>query len=165
VKATIARLNRTPPIDSIVKGPLEGTDIGIYSGVERVPLVLGSLLALAAVATLAHVLMSAVRRRRRDLAILKTIGFVRGQVQATVAWQATVFATAALILGIPLGIAAGRWWWTLFAGRMGIVPEPVVPLALIGALLPAGILLANLVAAVPARIAARTQPALVLRSE
>jgi hypothetical protein len=165
VKATLARLNRTPPIDSIVKGPLEGTDIGIYSGVERVPLVLGSLLALAAVATLAHVLMSAVRRRRRDLAILKTIGFVRGQVQATVAWQATVFATAALILGIPLGIAAGRWWWTLFAGRMGIVPEPVVPLALIGALLPAGILLANLVAAVPARIAARTQPALVLRSE
>ena len=165
VKATIARLNRTRPIDGIVNGPLDGTDIEIYSGVERVPLALGSLLALAAVATLAHVLMSAVRRRRRDLAILKTIGFVRGQVQATVAWQATAFAAAGLVMGVPLGIAAGRWWWTLFAGRMGIVPEPVVPLALIGALLPAGILLANVVAAVPARIAARTRPALILRSE
>src|SRR6266480_7742314 len=98
--------------------------------------------------------MSAVRRRRRDLAILKTIGFVRGQVQAAVAWQATAFAVAALVVGIPLGIGAGRWWWTLFAQRMGIVPAPVVPLALIGALLPAGVLLANVVAAIPARIAA-----------
>jgi hypothetical protein len=165
VPATISRLNRTPPVDGIVKGATQGTDIAIYSGVERVPLVLGSLLALAAVATLAHVLMSAVRRRRHDLAILKTIGFVRGQVQATVAWQATAFATAALIIGIPLGIAAGRWWWALFAGRMGIVSVPVVPLAAVGALLPAGVLLANVVAAIPARIAARTQPALVLRSE
>jgi FtsX-like permease family len=165
VKATIARLNHTPPIDGIVKGPLNGTDIELYSGVERVPLALGSLLALAAMATLAHVLMSAVRRRRRDLAILKTIGFVRGQVQATVAWQATAFTTTALVVGVPLGIAAGRWWWTLFAGRMGIVPEPVVPLALIGALLPVGVVLANVVAAVPARIAARTRPALILRSE
>jgi hypothetical protein len=165
VKATIARLDRTPPIDGIVNGPLDGTDIEIYSGVERVPLALGSLLALAAVATLAHVLMSAVRRRRRDLAILKTIGFVRGQVQATVAWQATAFTVAGLVVGVPLGIAAGRWWWTLFAGRMGIVPDPVVPLALIGLLFPAGILLANIVAAIPARIAARTRPALVLRSE
>ncbi len=165
VQSTIARLNRTRPIDGIVNGPLGGTDIELYSRVERVPLALGSLLALAAVATLAHVLMSAVQRRRRDLAILKTIGFVRGQVQATVAWQATAFTTAALILGIPLGIAAGRWWWTLFAARTGIVPDPVVPLALIGALLPAGLILANVVAALPARIAARTQPALVLRSE
>jgi len=165
LKATIARLNRTPPIDSIVKGPLGGTDIELYSGVERVPLALGSLLALVAVATLAHVLMSAVRRRHRDLAILKTIGFVRGQVQATVAWQATVFTMVALVLAIPLGIGAGRWWWRVFADRMGIVPEPVIPLALIGALLPVGLILANLVAAVPARIAARTRPALVLRSE
>jgi ABC-type lipoprotein release transport system permease subunit len=165
VAATIARLNRTRPIDDIVNGPLTGTDIELYSGVERIPLALGSLLTLVAVATLAHVLMSAVRRRRRDLAILKTIGFVRAQVQWTVAWQATAFATAALVVGIPLGIGAGRWWWTLFAGRMGIVPDPVVPLALLGALLPAGVLLANLVAAIPARIAARTQPALVLRSE
>jgi hypothetical protein len=165
MKATIARLNRTRPIDGIVNGPLQATDIELYSGVERVPLALGSLLALAAVATLAHILMSAVRRRRRDLAVLKTIGFRRQQVQAAVAWQATAFTTAALVIGIPLGIAAGRWLWTYLAGRMGIVPEPVVPFALIGALLPAGILVANLVAAIPARIAARTRPALVLRSE
>src|SRR5439155_19114712 len=120
-------------------------------------------LGLAAAAALAHVLVSAVRRRRRDLAILKTIGFARGQVQATVAWQATVFVAVALVLGIPLGIAAGRWWWALFAARMGIVPDPVVPLTVIGALVPAGLLIANLVAVIPARIAARTRPSVVLR--
>ncbi len=165
IGATIARLDRTPPIDGIVKGPVAGTDIRIYSGVERVPLALGSILALAAVATLVHVLVTAVKRRRRDLAILKVLGFARGEVQAAMAWQATAFTGAALIVGIPLGIAAGRWWWTIFAGRMGIVPKAVIPLAGIGLLLPAGILLANVVAAVPARIAARTRPAHVLRSE
>jgi ABC-type lipoprotein release transport system permease subunit len=163
--ATIARLNRTPPIDGIVKGSVAGTDIGIYSGVDRIPVALGSILALAAMATLAHVLITAVNRRRRDLAILKTLGFARGQVQAAVAWQATAFAGAALVVGVPLGIAAGRWWWTLFSGRLGIVPDVVVPLAQIAVLIPAGILLANLVAAIPARIAARTRPARVLRSE
>ena len=165
VRATISRLNRTPPIDGIVKGSLAGTDIGIYSGVDRVPVALGSVLALAAMATLAHVLITAVNRRRRDLAILKTLGFARGQVQAAVAWQATAFTGAALLVGVPLGIAAGRWWWTIFSGQLGIVPDAVVPVLQIAVLVPVGIVLANLVAAVPARIAARTRPARVLRTE
>jgi ABC-type lipoprotein release transport system permease subunit len=165
VGATITRLNRTRPIDGIVKGSLAGTDIGIYSGVDRIPIALGSILALAAMATLAHVLITAVNRRRRDLAILKTLGFARGQVQAAVAWHATAFTAAALLVGVPLGIAAGRWWWTLFSGQLGIVPDVVVPVVQILILIPAGILLANLVAAVPARIAARTRPARVLRTE
>ena len=47
-----------------------------------------------AVAALGHTLVSSIRRRRRDLATLKTLGFTRGQVSATVAWQATTFAPA-----------------------------------------------------------------------
>ncbi len=133
--------------------------------VARVPLVLAGVVALLAMATLAHTLVTSVRRRERDLAVLKTIGFRRRQVSAAVAWQASTLAGVALVIGIPLGIVAGRWGWNLLAERLGVVPEPVVPLVAVLLVVPATILVANLVAAIPGLLAARTRPAQVLRSE
>jgi ABC-type lipoprotein release transport system permease subunit len=133
--------------------------------IADVPLLLSGLLALLAVGTLAHTLVSATRRRRRDLAILKTLGFVRGQVRGTLAWQATTLAAVALLVGLPTGVAAGRWGWRLFAGQLGVLPDPVVPVLAVLIALPSALFLANVVAALPGRVAARAQPALVLRSE
>jgi FtsX-like permease family len=134
------------------------------SGVSGLPLILAFVLMLLACGIIAHTLLTSVRRRRRDLAILKTVGFVTNQVRATVAWQATALACAGLIVGVPLGLLAGRWAWILFAGQEAIVPAPVIsPLTLLA--IPAVLLLANAIAAVPARNAARTQPAVILRAE
>jgi hypothetical protein len=133
--------------------------------VRGLPFILAAVLALAAAATLAHALVTSIRRRRRDLAILKTLGFVRRQVSAAVAWQATTVVALALVVGLPLGIAAGRWAWTLFAGQLGVEAEPVVGLWAVLLAVPATALVANLVAAIPGRSAAQTQPALTLRSE
>jgi FtsX-like permease family len=141
---------------------------GIVTSLARitnVPVLLSGLLALLALGTLAHTLVSSVRRRRRDLAILKTLGFVRPQLRSTVAWQATILAAIALLIGLPVGVAAGRWGWRVFAGQLGVLPAPVVPLVLILVAVPAALFLANVVAALPGRAAARTQPAIVLRSE
>jgi hypothetical protein len=67
-------------------------------------------------------------------------------------------------VGLPLGIAAGRLAWIFFANQLAIEPVPVVsPLVLLA--IPAIIVLANAVAAVPARAAVHTQPAIVLRTE
>jgi hypothetical protein len=82
-----------------------------------------------------------------------------------VASQASVFAVVGLILGIPLGIAAGRWAWSAFANQLGVPPSPAVPIAVIGFAIPATLALANAVAALPGRSAARTRPAAVLRTE
>lgn len=133
--------------------------------IANVPVLLSGLLALLAVGTLAHTLVTAGRRRRRDLAILKTLGFVRPQVQGTLAWQATTLAAVALLIGLPTGIAAGRWGWRIFAGQLGVLPAPVVPPLAIFIAVPAVLFLVNVVAALPGRAAARTQPALLLRSE
>jgi ABC-type lipoprotein release transport system permease subunit len=124
------------------------------------------LLAVLGAATLGHLLVTSVRwRRRRDLAVLKTLGFVRGQVSATVAWQATTLAAIALLVGLPLGVAAGRWAWVLVNQGLGSPAGPVTPTLAVLAVVPATILVANLVAALPARAAAATRPAVVLRSE
>ena len=106
-----------------------------------------------------------IRRRRRDLGVLKTIGFVRGQVAATVAWQATTLALLALLVGLPLGLVAGRWAWLLLNRDLHSLAGPVTPAIALLVAVPVTVLVANLVAALPARAAAATRPAVVLRSE
>jgi hypothetical protein len=142
--------------------PVEVHNLGRVRGL---PFLLAALLAVLGVATLGHLLVTSVRRRRRDLAVLKAIGFVRGQVSATVAWQATTLATVALLIGVPLGVAAGRWAWLLVNRGLGTPAGPVTPTLAVLAVVLATVLVANLVAALPARAAAATRPAVVLRSE
>jgi putative ABC transport system permease protein len=135
------------------------------AAIAGLPVALSGLLALIAAGTLAHMLISSTRRRRRDLAILKSLGFTRRQVRHAIAWQATTIAAIALLIGLPTGIAGGRWAWRVFATQLGVLPEPAVPLTTILIAIPAALALANLIAAAPGRAAARTQPAAVLRTE
>lgn len=136
-----------------------------FGQVNYLPYLTGGLLGVVALLVLIHLVVTAVRRRRRDLAILKTLGFTRGQVRASVLWQATSLAAACLLFGVPIGIAFGRWLWNLLATQQGILPQPVAPALLIAAALAGLLIVANVVSLIPAAIAGRTRPALVLRSE
>jgi hypothetical protein len=136
-----------------------------YETTGATPAVLASGLAVGAVVALGLTLTASVRRRRRDLAALKTLGFTQRQLAATVAWQASVAAVVGIILGVPLGIALGRWLWILFARNIAAVPDPTVPVLQIALIAIGTLVLANLVAAIPGRIAARTPTALMLRAE
>src|SRR5450755_207803 len=136
-----------------------------YKSMGAMPEVLAGGLAAGAVAALGFTLNASIRRRRRDFALLKTIGFTRPQLAAAVAWQATVTAGAGLVIGVPLGIAAGRWLWLAFASELAAVPDPVIPAVSITLAAAAALILANLVAAVPGQRAARTPAATVLRAE
>jgi ABC-type antimicrobial peptide transport system permease subunit len=136
-----------------------------YKSMGAMPEVLAGGLAAGAVAALGLTLNASIRRRRRDFALLKTIGFTRAQLAAAVAWQATVTAVIGLVIGVPLGIAAGRWLWLAFAGELAAVPDPVIPVVSITLAAVAALILANLVAAIPGQRAARTPAATVLRAE
>jgi hypothetical protein len=140
-------------------------DVENLNRVGDLPLLLAGLVALLGAATLAHTLVTAVRRRRRDLAVLKTIGFTRGQVFATVAWQACGFAAVAIVAGLPVGAALGRWAWQALAAQMGAPQPATVPLLAVIAVVAATLLVAAAVSLVPARFAARLAPAALLRSE
>jgi ABC-type lipoprotein release transport system permease subunit len=140
-------------------------DLVSVARVDRLPRLLAGVLALLAAATLVHTLLTSVRRRRRDLAILKTIGFMRRQVSFAVVWQATTLAAVALVIGMPLGVAAGRWVWSLFTTGLGVTAPPVVhPLPLVIIAL-ATLAVANVIAAIPAWLAGRGRSAVALRTE
>ena len=157
-------LGRFPPFLVRQEAP-RATDLSSLSKANNAPVVVSVVLAVLASATLAHGLLTSVRRRRRDLATLKTMGFRRRQLRAAVAWQASVLTVLAAAIAIPLGVVGARWSWRLFADLVGFVPEPVVPPLFLVVLVPAALVVGNLIAALPATSAARTQPAVVFRSE
>jgi len=163
---TIAtKLSNTANFGVLVTSVQRPAEIVNYRSMGSTPAVLGAGLAAGAVGALGLTLLASVRRRRRDLALLKTLGFTRRQLAAAVAWQATVAVVIGTVVGLPVGIALGRQLWILFARQIHAVPTPSVPaLAIVGVAL-GGVVLANIVAAVPGRLAARTPTALVLRAE
>jgi ABC-type lipoprotein release transport system permease subunit len=110
-------------------------------------------------------LTASARRRRRELAILKTLGFTKRQLSAAVAWQSSVAVVIGVLVGIPVGIVIGRGLWTLFARGINAVPQPSVPTLTIVVIGVGALVLANVVALLPGRYAAATPTVLVLRAE
>ncbi len=140
-------------------------DIRNYARVESTPLALGALLALLAIASIGHALLTVIRQRRRDLAIVMTLGFTRRQISAAVAWQATTLAFITLAIGLPLGAIAGRLTWIAFSNRLNVAPSVHVPLVPILATIPIAFAIAILLAIGPAWNARRSDPRHLLRAE
>jgi ABC-type lipoprotein release transport system permease subunit len=136
-----------------------------YRTLGTTPTLLGVALAAGAVIALGLTLVSSVRRRRTDLALLKSLGFTRRQLASAIAWQASVAVGIGCVIGIPLGLALGRFLWDLFVRQINAVPDPTIPTVSVVLIGVGAVILANLVAAVPGRIAANTPTAQLLRSE
>jgi ABC-type antimicrobial peptide transport system permease subunit len=168
--AVIERLNTTAPGlgdtgGITVVSVQRSAEIVNSDNISGSSMLLGIAVAVSALASLAIALTAAVRRRRRDLALLKALGFTRRQLSATVAWQATSTTIVGLLVGVPLGVVFGRVLWVQFAGQLDVLAEPSVPLTAIGIVAAVALVAANILAALPARYARAVAPSLVLRAE
>jgi len=146
-------------------GPSVPVEVDRLRQVDWVPVALAALLAVLALLAVGHALVTSVRRHRRELAVLKTLGFDRHQTRATVAWQATTLATVGLILGIPVGLLIGNFIWRQVADSLGVSATPPIPVLVLLLIIPCALAAVNLIAYLPARAAARTRPAVALRAE
>jgi ABC-type lipoprotein release transport system permease subunit len=142
--------------------PLELTNL---KRVRSVPAILVAFLVVLAVSTLAHVLVTSVSRRRGEFAVLRSLGFTRGQTSSIVVTQSSAVGIVGLVIGIPLGLAFGRLAWTWVAGKVPLVYASPITLLIVVLTIPAALVVTNLVAALPGRRAARLAPATVLRTE
>ena len=136
-----------------------------YEPVDATPLILAGLLAILGLGVLAQFAFQSARSRRRDFAVLRTLGLRRNQLTAVMFWQISTVTGLALLVGLPLGAAAGHWAWALFADVLGISPGTGVPIATGLLLIPAVLLTANAVALWPASASTRVRPAQLLRTE
>ncbi len=137
--------------------PTIPTSLVNFGEAVNFPLILGCVLAVFGMATLLHLLVVSVVRRRREMGLLKALGFVNVQVGATVLWQATTVALVGIVIGVPLGIVVGRVVWNVFATNLGAVPVAAVPVSTIIILPIAVLVVANLMAVIPAVTSARNR--------
>jgi hypothetical protein len=150
---------------SIATPAIIPTSLVNFGEAVNFPIIFGAMLAVFGAATLTHLLVVSVARRRREIGLLKVLGFVNRQVAFAVVWQATTIALAGIVIGVPVGVVAGRVIWKEFANNLGVVPVSVVPIWLV-AVLGAGVLVAaNLLALGPALVAKRSAPGRLLRAQ
>ncbi len=146
--------------------PLEPpSQVAEIQDIRVLPSLLGGFLALLAVGAVGHALATAVRRRRHDVAVLRALGMTGRQSRWVVVTQATVLAGVGLVIGVPLGLALGRTVWRVVAENAPLHYQP--PLAVWALLLtvPLALLIANLLAAWPGRLAAKLRVGQTLRAE
>ncbi len=147
----------------ITTEPVAPTSLVNFGEAVDFPLIFGAMLAVFGAATLAHLLVVSVSRRRREVGLLKVLGFVNGQVVSTVSWQATTLAFVGVVVGVPLGLVVGKTVWNTFANDLGVVPVTVVPVLLIAGISIGVLVGANLIAIAPALVATRSKPGDLLR--
>jgi len=140
-------------------------DLASFGRVDGLPLAVAAILGVMAGAVLVYTLLTVIRRRRRDLAVLKSLGFLRRDVARTVTVQALTLAALAVVIGLPVGVVLGRFVWNRFVDWQGIPSSPTVSLLALALVAVAVLVVAGLIAMVPARLAARTAPADALRAE
>jgi hypothetical protein len=141
------------------------SDVDNLDELGALPVALAAFLALLAAVAAVHALVSATRRRRHDLAVLRVLGFVSGQVHSTLRWQALTVAGVGLVVGVPAGLIAGRRIWSALAGAVGVVDDWAFPWATVLLAVPVALGVAALLAIPPGRAAARMSPGRVLRAE
>ncbi len=132
--------------------------------VRRLPVV--GLLLAGAMGTflLVYSLAVTARVRRRELAILRTLGLAGGGVRRVLAGQGVVLAGLMLLVGVPLGLVLGNALWRRVVTGIGLAPELTLPIAVV-VLVPAALAVAILASILPARRAVRDPVAVPLRSE
>ncbi len=133
--------------------------------VQAMPPILGGFLALLAMGAIGHALGTATRRRRHTVAVLRAVGMTPRQSRAIVFTQAGTLAAVGLVVGVPLGLAAGRLAWRAVADLTPLLYVP--PLATLALVLaaPAALLAGAMLAVLPARRVARSRPGEALREE
>ena len=126
-KAALAELGRAYPYQ--VNLPRPPTNLVNFGEAVNFPLIIGLVVVLFGVGTLLHLLLTSLNRRRREMGLLKSLGMLRRQIAYCVSWQTTTIALIAILIGVPLGIAAGRLVWSAFADNLGVGTQPVVTAA------------------------------------
>jgi hypothetical protein len=102
--------------------------------VGSLPWALAALAAILGLLAVGHGLWSSVRARRRDLAVLASIGFRPRDLRAVLLWQVTCLAVIGVVVGGVSGVVLGAWSWSIVATATAVVDQPIVPAALLAAI-------------------------------
>src|SRR5262249_45557102 len=147
-------IDRSPPVSA-----------SSLAGFRPVPVLVALLIGLLGTAAAAHALVLGVRRQRRDVAVLRTLGLRPHQASGIVPWHSATLATVAVAIGVPVGLVSGRLVWTAIAEPSSVLVRVDVHMLGLALVVGAIVAIAALLSIFPARRAARIRPGAVLRTE
>jgi hypothetical protein len=153
------------------EGELDGTlaaptaDVKNLGAVRNYPRWLAAFLVVLGILATVHTLAVSSRRRRHEMGILRAIGFSRRQLAHAVSTHGVTIGVCAVLIGVPLGLAAGRWVWVAHASHIGISTSVYAPVAIVIGVAIAAIVLTWAIAVVTGRRAIRSRITTALRVE
>lgn len=174
VPRLVADLDRERPNGYLLQGNIGTPDYldqdavaatGPLSNVRLVPRWLALFLVALSIGAVGHTVVATVRRRGRELAVLRALGLTPAQGRTAVVVQALILAVIGLGVGVPLGWIGGRALWRVVASYTPLEFVAPDPRPGVLAVAPAVLVLAVLLAAAPAFRAGRLPVATILRAE
>ena len=135
------------------------------SQAKGLPAVLAVFFGVLFLATIGYVLSVSERGRRRQFGVLTALGLRPRQCAAIVTWHAATITAMAALIGVPVGLIAGRFVWTVVAHRAGVGvahEAPVTALTVAVTVAGAGALV---IAMIVSRLAHRLPVADALRAD
>ena len=132
--------------------------------VRFLPWVVVGFLALSSLVAAGYFLVVATTRRRRGMAVLRTLGMEARGVRQVVTWQGLTISVLGLLIGLPVGVLVGRALWRLVADGLGVVTAVTVPAPTLVLVAVVALAIGPVLAIGPARAAARRRPAEDLRA-
>ncbi|UDY37635.1 ABC transporter permease [Dermatobacter hominis] len=147
-----------------VFGPRLPSEVNNLREVKALPRALAVFLAILGAVAVVHALISTVRTRRQDFAVLRALGFEARQLSSAVVWEATTIAVIGIVVGVPLGVAAGGFIWRAVAHSIGVADDAATPPIALLCVAIGALLLLQVAALVPSRMARKVRAAIVLRT-
>ena len=150
---------------SIYAYPTPPPDVANLEAVQFLPRLLGLFLSILALAAVGHALATSTRRRRHDLGIVRSLGFVSRDLRRTLDTQSMTLVAGGLLVGIPIGIAVGRIAWKVVADGIGVRADATAAAGVLAAVIAAALVASLLLAVAPGRAASRRNAVEALRVE
>jgi putative ABC transport system permease protein len=164
--AAVDRLNaQLNPKGYGVDSPPIPAELRRLRDVRALPAALAIFVGLLGVIAVGYAFVTAVQRRRGDIAMHKALGMTRGGVRAIVLVQATTTVLIGIVIGVPLGLLLARSVWRFQSDNLGARFVVVAPVIVLAAVCLAALVAANLCSLLPGSRAVRTRAAVVLRTE
>ena len=145
--------------------PTPPGEVERLTAVERLPWFLALFLGLLAAVAVTYSAAVAVRRRRRDLALLRVVGMTAAELRAVVTVQVLALSVSGALLGTVLGTMTGRQVWRWVAESVSIPFAPALPGPAVALVVLAALAVTEVAATSSRRAAGRIAPAIALRSE
>lgn len=150
--AKIAELDARYPFGVIDESrPHRPSEIAQLAQLRPVLVAVGVLFACVLAGSVAHGVVVMAQRRRRDLALLRALGFSPRHLRLLIRASAATVAVSALVVGLPLGILAGGVAWSSVASSLDLSVPQSWPIAAIVLSVPGLILYAATLAAMAVR--------------